>query len=293
MIYFGKRVGYNTSVHAHHPGGYRLAAGGRMAGSEDPRRRLSDISTRWSLLLDAQRGQGDTAREAQRLLLLRYCGAVHRYLLGAVGDVAAAEELTQEFALRFVRGDFRRADPGRGRFRDFLKTALQRLVTDYRRQQHKQPAALPAHADQLPAPEPPPWPSDAQFLGHWRQELLDGAWAALEQAQEPAGPPFYTVLRWRAENPQAPAAELAERLTRELGRPFSEDGVRQTLRRAREKFAGLLLDEVGRSLDSTDPEPLTQELIDLDLLAYCRSALARRSGKDASAPERRASMPPP
>jgi RNA polymerase sigma-70 factor (ECF subfamily) len=263
-----------------------------MADSHDPRRRLSDISTRWSLVLDAQRGQGEAAHEAQRLLLLRYCGAVYRYLLGAV-DAAAAEELTQEFALRFVRGDFRRADPGRGRFRDFLKAALQNLVTDYRRQQQKQPAPLPANADQLPAPGSEPWPSDAQFLGHWRQELLDGAWAALEQEQQPAGSPFYTVLRWRAENPQAPAAELAQRLTRDLGRPFTDDGVRQTLRRAREKFADLLLDEVGRSLDSADPEPLTQELIDLDLLPYCRSALARLTGKGPSAPVRGASVPPP
>jgi hypothetical protein len=47
-----------------------------------------------------------------------YHRAVHRYLLGALRDEDAAEELFQEFALRFVRGDFRWADRGRGRFRD-------------------------------------------------------------------------------------------------------------------------------------------------------------------------------
>src|SRR3712207_7176976 len=46
---------------------------------------------------------------------------------------AAAEELLQEFAVRFLRGDFRRADPQRGRFRDYVKTALIHLVIDHQR----------------------------------------------------------------------------------------------------------------------------------------------------------------
>jgi len=241
--------------------------------------RLSAISTRWSLVLQAHQGKGSAAREAKRVLLLRYCGAVYRYLLGAVGNADAAEVLTQEFALRFVRGDFHRADPGRGRFRDFLKAALQHLVTDYHRQRKRQPEPLPADADQLPAPALDTWPSDAVFLRYWRQALLDGAWQALEEEQRQTGPPFYSVLRWRVENPQAPTAELAERLGRELGRAFTAAGVRQTLRRARERFAGLLLEEVARSLATSEPDRLEQELIDLDLLVYCRSALARRAGK--------------
>ena len=53
-------------------------------------------------------------------------------------------------------------------------------------------------------------------------------------------------------------------------------GVRQTLHRARERFADLLLDEVIQSLDHPDAERLEQELIDLALLEYCRPALERR-----------------
>ena len=36
-------------------------------------------------------------------------------------DKDAADELSQEFALRFVRGDLKGADRERGWFRDFLK----------------------------------------------------------------------------------------------------------------------------------------------------------------------------
>ena len=39
-------------------------------------------------------------------------------------DEQLAEELFQEFALRMLRGDFRRAEPLRGRFRDYLKTVI-------------------------------------------------------------------------------------------------------------------------------------------------------------------------
>src|SRR5579864_9724565 len=85
--------------------------------------RLSRISTQWTMMFRTH-AEGDNAkRAAVERLLERYCGAVYRYVLGAVRDPDVAEELTQEFALRFVRGDYRRADPTRGRFRDYLKTS--------------------------------------------------------------------------------------------------------------------------------------------------------------------------
>jgi hypothetical protein len=60
--------------------------------------------------------------------------------------------------------------------------------------------------------------------------------------------------------------------------PVSEAGVRQTLHRAREKFADLLLEEVARELDDPTPERLEEELSELSLLDQCRAALERRGG---------------
>src|SRR5262249_42324166 len=64
-------------------------------------------------------------------------------LRAMVRDDDAAEELTQEFAVRFLRGDFRQADPSRGRFRDLLKRALRHLAIDYWRRQRAEKERLP------------------------------------------------------------------------------------------------------------------------------------------------------
>jgi RNA polymerase sigma-70 factor (ECF subfamily) len=243
----------------------------------DPR--LSRISTRWDLLLQAHGGEGEALSEARRLLLRRYCGAVYRYLRAAVRDPHAAEELSQEFALRVLRGDFRRADPGRGRFRDFVKTALYHLIVDYHRGRQKQPGPLPATDSELPAAADGA-PGDQEFLDRWREELLERAWEALADVERQTGQLYYTVLRWRAEHPRSAAAELAEQLAARQGRAFTDAGVRQTLHRAREKFAALLREEVAHSLETADPARLDQELIDLGLFAYCRPARARRAAND-------------
>src|SRR5689334_15571752 len=105
----------------------------------NPDQRLSRISTLWSAMAQAHQGPADEAAAAQRLLLERYAGAAYRYLLAAAGD--AADDLFQEFALRFLRGDFRRADPRRGRFRDYLKAALIHLAHDHGRAQARRPLA--------------------------------------------------------------------------------------------------------------------------------------------------------
>src|SRR6516162_4885261 len=95
--------------------------------------RLSRISTIWEALRQAHEGTGGAAEEARRLLVERYGGAVYRYLHAALRDPHAAEDLTQEFALRLVRGDFRKVNAERGRFRDYVKTVLFRLVSRHRK----------------------------------------------------------------------------------------------------------------------------------------------------------------
>src|SRR5262249_6622388 len=103
---------------------------------------LSQLSTRWSLVCRAHEGPDAEMAAARRELLDRYGGAVSRYLHGALRDAVAAEELYQEFALRLLRGDFRRATPEGGRFHDFVKTALLRLVSRYCARQQAGPQPL-------------------------------------------------------------------------------------------------------------------------------------------------------
>ena len=214
-------------------------------------------------------------RAARRRLLERYGGAARRYLLGALREPEAADELFQEFALCLLRGDFRRADPGRGRFRNFLKAALFRLVVHYRRRQQRRPLPL-RDAAGVAVTDPDPARDEQDFLRSWRDELLARAWDVLARAAEQTGRPFYVVLRFRADNPDVRSPEMAERLAAPLGRPLTAAGVRQLLHRARERFADALLDEVLHSLDSPTREQLERELIDIGLLDYCRPAIGRR-----------------
>jgi RNA polymerase sigma-70 factor (ECF subfamily) len=241
-------------------------------------RRLSQISTAWTTLDRAHSGPADAASEAQRRVLRRYGGAIYRYLLGATRDPEAADELFQEFALRFVRGDFRRADPRRGRFRDFLKTALYHLIVDTQRARGRRPLPLADGAD--PAdPDRPQADNDREFLDAWRAELIELAWNGLADAERQSGQPLYTVLRFRTDHPDLRSHQVAEQLTRRSGQARSAEWVRKWLQKGRERFSDLLLEAVADSLGDSKAEAIEQELIDLSLLEYCRPALDRLRGR--------------
>jgi RNA polymerase sigma factor (sigma-70 family) len=245
---------------------------------EAPASHLSRISTPWTLIGHAHGGARDCAAHALRLLLQRYCGAAYRYLRGALRDEDAALDLLQEFVLRFLRGDFRRADPGSGRFRDYLKAALIHLATDYHRAQQAQPRPLPANIDQRAAAPDEPTENEATFLQSWREELINHTWVALAEAKST----YHAVLVFHVENPAMPSAGAAEQLAARLGKPFTAAHVRVTLQRAREKFAELLLDEVAHSLGACTEAELVQELQALRLWKLCAPALERRKGRSAS-----------
>src|SRR4051812_22514837 len=103
---------------------------------------LGQIPTVWTDLFEAQAGPSEAVSAARRRLVLRYYPAVRAYLLGVSKDPNVADELCQEFTLRLMAGAFRRADPDRGHFRDFLKASLRHLVIDYHRREGRKPAPL-------------------------------------------------------------------------------------------------------------------------------------------------------
>jgi RNA polymerase sigma-70 factor (ECF subfamily) len=237
-------------------------------------RHLSQITTLWTLVARAHRPGAADSDRTRGQLLERYWNAICRYLRASLGDPNRADELAQDFAVRFLRGDFRRADPERGRFRDYLKTALFHLIHTYRKCDQVRP--LPA--DELADDDAPAWEpaEDDAFLASWREELLARTWEGLAAVEEETGQPYHTVLRFRITEPLLASAESAEKLSAKLGRRLTAAGLRQILHRARERFTNLLLDEVSHSLQTTNLDAIEQELVELGLLCYCKTALERR-----------------
>jgi RNA polymerase sigma-70 factor (ECF subfamily) len=227
---------------------------------------LSNISTCWSVV---QRAHGAAQSQGARHALLdRYGGAVYRYLHGAIRNPSAAEELYQEFALRLLRGDFHRAAPQYGRFRNFVKTALVRLVNRDGERQQARPRTLDIDVAD------PTRSADEKFQESWRTELLANSWQRLEDFEEETGRPYYRVLRLRVDQLGRSSEDLAAQLSLQLERRVTAAGVRQMLHRAREKFAEILLDQVIQSMADPTPEEVEEELAELELLEYCRPALA-------------------
>lgn len=225
--------------------------------------RLNEIETHLSkLFATGQPGHDE---------FLRYYGAAFRYFRSLVADEEAARDLTNQFAQRFYDEEFDQYDARKGRFRDFIKAAIRNMAIDGLRRKRTEPLA-----DLDPA-QPSSTPDDP-FDSAWQQELLNKAWKALESRELEKGQPYYTILKIKAEQPKARSSELAATLSRILDRPIKQDAARQLVHRARDLFQDLVLDEVARSIGTSDQENLCDELDMLRLTAFCRPALRRRFG---------------
>ncbi len=233
--------------------------------------RIEAIQTRWSLIRSAHlTGQPESVGEARRLLVMRYAPAIRRYLGGIVRDDDEANELSQDVMLRLMRGDFAGADPGRGRFRDLLKTALRNMVrTSWQKSARRK--TVDTELDLLGHEEDAE--REAEWTTQWRKSVLDNTWNRLltEEGDKPGS--AYHLLKLRTEFPDASSEELAERLSRKVGTDVRPDNCRQILKRARTRFAGHLIDEVRAGLDSESDDRLQEELAALGLLEFLRDGL--------------------
>ena len=241
--------------------------------SQNKGRNINQIDTIWPVLMQAHGENPAQINAAQQAILMRYRPAVYRYLSACLGNTYDAEEVCQEFSLRFIRGDFRNANPEKGRFRDLLKTALYHLIIDHHKKKRKQMVQIGEGAPEPAADLDSVCDSDRQFLATWRSNLLNQTWEALAEVERETNKPMHTVLHYRAGNPELRSATIAENLSAALAKEVSAEWVRKWLHLAREKFADLLLHEVAISLRDPTPDSVEQELIDLELYQYCKSAL--------------------
>lgn len=219
--------------------------------------RFSDMETNWTRIRAAHL-PGPEGQRAMSELISRYHDAVKRYLHLKVRDPHLAADILQDFWTKVLNHKLANADHDKGRFRDYLRTILHRLVIDHYRERKLQP--LPAE-DLLDDSRP-----DPDLDSVWRQTVLKGALKRLEtfQAMTPRNQ-YATVLNLRLANPRTPIETLAATLAAQTGRPITPEAFRKTLQRARAKYVQLLIEEIRQTIHPSTDEDVYAEMYDLGL----------------------------
>lgn len=238
--------------------------------------RLDRINTQWSLVRRAHSDATLSSGEARQALVLRYSSAIRKYIGAIVRDDAKADDIAQDAMVRLMRGDFAGADADRGRFRDLLKTSVRNMVRNHwSKENRRRPADL--EVGELPLEDDSN--EDENWVEAWRNNLLDLAWGELLDYQRThKGSVAHSVLKLRTDYPDADSDELAERLADELGRPVRADAYRQQLKRARGRFAEMLIKQIADVVDATSSDAIQDELASLGLLEQVRDYLPEDAG---------------
>ncbi len=241
--------------------------------SSDDQHRLDQVITQWSLLRLAHQPIDQQGPQARQEMLLKYRDAVRNYVGALLQNENDTDDVAQDVLMRLMRGDFSNADRARGRFRDFLKIAVKNMVrAHWNKQQRRTGISIDASEGIDPAVEHEDL--DAAWTEEWRGQLIESTWQALE-AYEHATPGccYFTILQLRTTNPDADSTRLAELLGDATGKLWRADAGRQQLRRARLRFAQLLVEELAKSLQHPSPEDVEEELVALRLIDFVRPFL--------------------
>ena len=218
---------------------------------------LTEILTSWTTISSAHTS-GPERQKAMSELVSRYHDALMRYVHLKVRDKHLADEVLQELWTKLVDGKLAGADKNKGRFRDYLRTVLHRLIIDHFRRRKLQP--LPP-GDLLDGTE-----ADRDFDRVWRQAVLSRVWTRLDTYQATNQKNRYaTVLQLRREYPEASIEVLADLLGQKLGVRVTPEAFRKTLQRARAKFIELLVLELKQTIHPASDQDVEDEIRDLGL----------------------------
>lgn len=226
--------------------------------------------TDWSGVGQAATAVGQDPERLSRLILT-YHVPLRVYLLATFPALAdQAGELLQDFAQDKIlqEGWLGRADPERGRFRDFLKASLKHFVQGYLRKAGNAPASLAELDYDLPADEP----AAELFDRNWAHAILAEVLARMEKdcltpgTDQPRRAEIWELFQLRVVHPAYEGAEPAgyEELVTRFGlvSPFAAHNMLATAKRIFTRHlhgviaeyegggpaARLELDEIKRSL---------------------------------------------
>ena len=245
------------------------------------------VTTRWNLILSGADPK-ETDEHQIRAALAELCRIYWRPIFFFVArrgySPEDAEDLTQDFFLRILKGDWlQKADPTRGRFRSLLLKSVQNFLNDAadRTKARKRGGDVSFISWD-------PWMTEApselalsnEALNSWTAErLFDAGWAATvvqrairrlrEECERKGRLRVFEVLNpyLTADRDDISYARLATKLR------VAEATVKKLLYHMRQRYRFLLRDEVSQTV--ADPADVEDEL------RYLCGALAARSAKAA------------
>lgn len=212
-------------------------------------------STAWTIVVKAT-GEGVPAQQALETLCQAYWYPIYAFVRRTGLRSADAEDATQAFFTWVIEtGVVARADPARGKFRSFLISALKQFLS---RQREFEMAAKrrPEHPllsldVQLGEQRYEVEPCDNQtpeklFEYSWALMVIDTAMARLRSEWAEAGRARYfdALKEYIVQQTNLCGRELAEKLN------LSEGAVRVAVHRLKRRFAEVLREEVGRTLEA-------------------------------------------
>jgi RNA polymerase sigma-70 factor (ECF subfamily) len=217
-------------------------------------------NTRWSIV---QRARGEEPDAETRRALEDICAGywlpIYAFIRRSGIRPAEAEELTQEFLMRMVQGDYLgNADQQRGKLRTFLLACVKHFLASQRRSNNRLKRGggqAPVSIDQAvaehgyaaePVDELTP---DAVFERRWAKSLMDQVMAGLARQMEGEGKRelFDALLPFT--HLDAKPATLAETAAR-LG--MNEAAVKMAISRLRHRLRDHLREAVGETLAPGD-----------------------------------------
>ncbi len=222
------------------------------------------LTTRWTVVVNAQAGSGPQAGAALSRLCQIYWRPVYHFIRHRGHTPHDAEDFTQGFFEALIEKDYLRSvDQRHGKFRSFLMAAAKHYLSDqYDRQRAwkrggrvTQISLDTADAEETLAGElPNDLPPESAFDRVWAGTVIDRTFRRLQQLYEARGKleRFETLRPCLTGDGHRAYAELAQELD------VSEDVVKTEVRRMRQAFRSLLREEVRETV--SDARELESEI---------------------------------
>ena len=165
-----------------------------MTDRPEPHDTFDFPKTRWDLVIAARDSEG-----ARNQLLTLYNRPILAYFRALTRHGATAEELRQSFfvaELTRLSGDgeggvVRRADPRKGRFRDYLKQSLRRHWLSWLRRKQSDPLPVPDDTDsrhpRVEDAERAVEEAERAFVGAWVRQMIVVALRSVERTCQERG----------------------------------------------------------------------------------------------------------